>query len=236
MRGSLKLRGTWILCLIVVGWGLVPEAEAQSRRRAQPQRSGVSQPSNSAPRFGNDRDSFAPGQAAAGAPSPFSPFGGGTADRQIRRYRGDNNEFNFEVGPSGRSVGSMNASGAGGFTIDRVHEGYYMPGFGVNNGFAAPERVHGGFYTPGWGVMGGMGTFNGAAATQQLRGGTYIPGFGVGGGSTVVGGGPAVIGNQGGPAVIGNFGNPVGGFSAPTTGSAVSGGSYIPGFGVSGGR
>lgn len=239
------------MLVVATGWAATPEsAEAQARfGTSRTQRNNATVPADSA-RTDTDREtvaSFVAGQAPAGEPSPFSATGG-TANRQIRRYRGDNNEFNFEVGLSGRNIGFSADEVAApssngkltqgmGFTIDKVTEGYYMPGFGVNNGFAAPGRVNGGFHMAGWGVMGGLGDFNGRAATQQVQGGTYIPGFGVGAGPAVMGGGAGMVGNQGGPAVIGNFGNPaVGGFAAPAVGSTVSGGSYVPGFGVTGSR
>jgi hypothetical protein len=156
-----------------------------------------------------------------------------------RRYRGDNTDYFSKAFPAGTFPASGLNRGALG-TVDQVIDGYYVPGHGVNNGFAAPERVYGGFYTPGYGVN------NGFASPYAVHGGMYLPGFGVMGGGTVNSGmGTQRV--QGGSYVPG-FGVMGGGAGAGQTFAAqgvqrqtfaaqgVQGGTYTPGFGVTGSR
>ena len=145
----------------------------------------------------------------------------GTAERQVRRFRGDNNEMNFDVGPSGRLVGGMGGGFApsSGFTIDKVEGGYYTPYTGVNNGFAIPEKVHSGYYIAGWGVVSNLGDFRGLPTAEQLHGGMFIPGFGVSGFGM---GTPGI--NSGAVDTT----------NVQRTADSVQGGTYTPGFGVPG--
>ncbi|MEO6809202.1 MAG: hypothetical protein ABI353_08820 [Isosphaeraceae bacterium] len=145
------------------------------------------------------------------------------------RYRGDNTDYFSKAFPAGMFPASGLDRGTLG-TVDQVTDGYYVPGHGVNNGFAAPERVYGGFYTPGYGVN------NGFASPYAVHGGMYMPGFGVMGGGRVNSG----MGSQrvqGGSYVPG-FGVMGGGSGGSSTSGAqgVQGGTYTPGFGVTGGH
>ena len=182
-----------LIAVVSVASLFAVDAQAQSRRsssRYAGKRASTRTPAlppgfgfGTHPGFSGKSGSFVPIGAATGATTPPPPAKPITP-------------------PAGYVLPGSNFSTGFFGRVEHLHGGTYVPGWGVNNGFALPEPVCGGMYVPGWGVN------NGFSRPEMVTGGAYIPGFGVTGTGSASGGG--------------GFG--------PNT--AVKGGNLMPGFGV----